>query len=197
MALDSNLLSREEIVNIIKYFNSVSTSPVGFPETKRSVNSGKNILRCGRFGSVSDQASDYGDRRDAINFSVDKDIELYGVCFFGSQEDKPFSVDLEVVDVQGKKVLTSNSRRISSVLPQAEKCSYYGFEFLLEKKIILNKNSTYGIRVFISGSPSFRGVNCVSSVQCSDVKFTFMDSVYACNGTDLKHGQFPVLLFCL
>ena len=50
VALDSNLLSREEIVNIIKYFNSVSTSPVGFPETKRSVNSDKNILRCCRFG---------------------------------------------------------------------------------------------------------------------------------------------------
>ena len=195
VVLDSNLLSREEIVNIIKYFNSVSTSPVGFPETKRSVNSGKKILRCCRFGSVSDQAWGYGDRRDAINFSVDKDIELYGVCFFGSKENKPFSVDLEVVDIQGKTVLMSNSGRFSSVLLQAEKCSYYGFEFLLEKKIILNKNTTYGIRVFISGSPSFRGVNCVSSVQCSDVTFTFMDSVHACNGTDLKHGQFPELLF--
>ena len=197
LVLDSEILKPKEIVNIIKYFNSVSTSPVGFPETKRSVNSCKNIRRCCRFGSVSDQTWGYGDRRDAINFSVDKDIELYGVCFFGSQENKPFSVDLKVVDVEDKKVLTSNSGRFSSVLLQAEKCSYYGFEFLLEKKIILNKNTTYGIRVFISGSPSLRGVNCVSSVQCSAVTFTFMDSVYACNGTDPKHGQFPELLFCL
>ncbi|XP_078361796.1 BTB/POZ domain-containing protein 6-like [Oculina patagonica] len=197
VVLDSKLLITEEIVNIIKYFNSVSTSPVGFPETKRSVNSGNNILRCCRFGSVSDQACGYGDRKDAINFSVDKDIVLYGVCFFGNQENELFSVDLEVVDVQGKNVLMSNSGRFSSSLLQAEKCSYYGFEFLLEKKIILSKNTTYGIRVFISGCSSLRGVNCIRSVQCSDVTFTFMDSVYACNGTDLKQGQFPELLFCL
>ncbi|XP_078361282.1 BTB/POZ domain-containing protein 6-like [Oculina patagonica] len=197
VVLDSKILTPDEIVNIIKYFNSVSTSPVGFPETKRSINSGNNILRCCRVGSVSDQAWGYGDRKDAINFSVDKDIELCGVCFFGNQENKPFSVDLEVVDVQGKKVLMSNSGRFFSSLVQARKCSYYGFEFLLEKKIILNKNTTYGIRVLISGSPSLRGVNCVRSVQCSDVTFTFLDSVHACDGTDLKQGQFPELLFCL
>ena len=70
---------------------------------------------------MSDQAWGYGDRRDAINFSVDKDIEFFGVCFFGSQENKSFSVDLEVVDVEDKKVLTSNSGRFFSVLLQAEK----------------------------------------------------------------------------
>ncbi|KAL9980197.1 hypothetical protein ACROYT_G008751 [Oculina patagonica] len=146
VVLDSKILTPNEIVNIIKYFNSVSTSPVGFPETKRSINSGNNILRCCRFGSVSNQAWGYGDRRDAINFSVDKDIVLYGVCFFGNQENKPFSVDLEVVDVHGKNVLMSNSGRFSSALLWAKKSSYYGCEFLLEKKIILNKNTTYGIK---------------------------------------------------
>ena len=197
VVLDSRLLATDEIVNLIKYFNNVSTSATRFPETKRSFYRGNNVLRCCRFGSVSSQALRYGDRRDAINFSVDKDIKLCGVCFFGNQDNKTFSVDLEVVDVKRKTVLMSKCGTYHSELLQAKRCSYYGFEVLFEKKISLNKNITYGIRVFISGSPSLRGVNCVSSVQCSDVTFTFMDSVYAANGTDLKHGQFPELLFCV
>ena len=198
VVLNSRLLATDEIISIIQYFNNVSTSATGFPETKRSFYSGNNVLRCCRFGSVSNQALSYGDRRpDAINFSVDKDIELCAVCFFGNQDNKTFSVDLEVVDVKHHTVLMSQSGTYHSELLQAKRCSYYGFEVLFEKKISLNKNITYGIRVFISGSPSLRGANCVSSVQCSDVTFTFMDSVYAADGTDLKHGQFPELLFCV
>ena len=52
------------------------------------------------------------------------------------------------------------------------------------------------IRALISSSPSLRGVNCVGSVQCSGVTFTFSDSVFSSNGTDVKQGQFAELLFC-
>ena len=198
VVLDSRLLATDEIISIIKYFNNVSTAATGFPETKRSFYSGNNVLRCCRFGSVASQALSYGDwRKDAINFSVDKDIELCGVCFFGNQDNKTFSLHLKVVDAKRQNVLTSESGTYHSELLQAEKCSYHGFEVLFQKKISLNKNITYSIRVLISGSPSLRGAHCVSSVQCSDVTFTFMDSVYSANETDLKQGQFPELLFCV
>ena len=195
--LDSDLLTKEEIVRIVKYFNSVSTSAVGFPETKRRVFSGHNILRCCRFGSLSDQRWTYTRSKDAINFSVDKDVALLGLCFFG-REKNSYSAELEVVDAKRKTVLTSKTETgCLSKLLQGEKSTYYGFEVLFENKIPLNKSTSYGIRALISGSPLLRGVNCVGSIQCSCVTFTFSDSVFSSNGTDVKQGQFAELLFCL
>ena len=84
VVLDSEILREKEIVEIIKHLNSVSRSPVGFPETIRSRCSG-DIQRCCRFSSLSNNPWGYGGCTDAINFSVDKDIALHGVCFFGSE----------------------------------------------------------------------------------------------------------------
>lgn len=58
VALNSKILTKDEIVNIIQYFNSVSISHVGFSETKRSVYSGE-IQRCCRFASLSDRGLRY------------------------------------------------------------------------------------------------------------------------------------------
>ena len=198
--LGSDLLTKEEIVRIVKYFNSVCklcTTAVGFPETKRCVFSGHNILRCCRFGSLSDRRGSYSGSKDAINFTVDKDVALLGLCFFG-REKNSYSVELEVVDAKRKTILTSKTETgYFSKLLQGEKSTYYGFEVLFENKIPLNKSTSYGIRALISGSPSLGGVNCVGSVQCSGVTFTFSDSVFSSNGTDVKQGQFAELLFCL
>ena len=195
--LDSDLLTKEEIVRIVKYFNSVCTSAVGFPETKRCIFSGHNILRCCRFGSLSDRRGSYSGLKDAINFTVDKDVALLGLCLFG-RENNSYSVELEVADAKRKTVLTSKTETgYLSKLLQGEKSTYYGFEVFFEKKIPLNRSTSYAIRALISGSPSLRGVNCVGSIQCSCVTFTFSDSVFSSNGTDVKQGQFAELLFCL
>ena len=104
----------------------------------------------------------------------------------------------KAVDAKRKTILTSKTETgYLSKLLHGEKSTYYGFEVLFEKKIPLNKSNSYGIRALISGSPSLRGVNCVGSVQCSGVTFTFSDSVFSSNGTDGKQGQFAELLFCL
>ena len=94
VVLDSEILREKEIVHIIKHLSSVSKSPVGFPETKRSRCSG-DIQRCCRFGSLSTNPWSYDCISDAINFSVETDIALHGVCFFGS-ENGTYSVDLTV-----------------------------------------------------------------------------------------------------
>ena len=196
VVLDSEILREKEIVDIIKHLSSVSKSQLGFPETKRSRCSG-DIQRCCRFGSLSTIPWRYtGVASDAINVSVDKDIALHGVCFFGS-ENGTYSVDLTVKKPKHGSVLISKSGQFTSELLQCEKGNYWGFKLLFDTKFVSKKNTTYCIRANITGLISSRGENGVSSIQRSGVTFTFTNAEGLTNGTKVYQGQFPELLFSL
>ena len=195
VVLDSDILTKGEIVSIIKHLNSVVSSPVGFQESKRS-GYGGDIQRFCRYGSLSSSYFRYrASGCEAINFSVDKDIVLLGVCLFGS-ENNTYSVTLEVKDTTSGTVLVSKTAEFPSKLIQGENCSYYGFEVLFEKKIILRKNVSYHMGAILRGPKSLYGVDCLNPVMCGVVTFTFIkNTMYFYNGTDVQHGQFPELLF--
>ena len=196
MVLASDILTKEEIVSLIRHLSSVSSFSAGFSETKRSGLTG-DIQRCSRFNSTPDCGWGYGSSADAIDFSVDKDIALHGVCFFGS-ENLTYSVDLKLSSQQTNSVLVSlKTEKLSSKLLQSEKFSYYGFEVSFDKTINLKKNTRYSVSALISGPSSFYGLNGVSSIQCSGVTFTFMNSSPPNNDTSATKGQFPELLFSL
>ena len=96
VVLDSDILTKEEIVSIIKRLSSVSSSPVGFPETKRCGSQFEgDIQRFCRFDSLFHTKFCYTGT-DAIRFSV-KDIVLHGVCLFG-KVGATYSVDLDIMD---------------------------------------------------------------------------------------------------
>ena len=196
VVLDSEILREKEIVDIIKHLSSVSKSQLGFPETKRSRCS-SDIQRCCRFGSLSTYPWGYavGDSV-VIHFSVNKDIALHGVCFFGS-DNGTYSVDLTVKEPNHGSVLISKSGQFTSKLLQCEIGNYWGFKLLFDTKFVLKKNTTYCIKAAITGPVSSRGENCVSSIQCSDVTFTFTNAEGLTNGTTARIGQFPELLFSL
>ena len=121
---------------------------------------------------------------------------FHGVCLFG-KKDSTYSVKLDVMDSYTKSISVSKTGEFSSELLQGENSSYGGYIVSFEKKVILKKNKKYVIRAEISGPPFLRGRSAVSSVQCSGVTFTFMNSEYSDNGTDVFGGQFPELLFSL
>ena len=198
VVLDSEILRPIEVTSIIKCLSSVSRSPVGFSETKRSGLEG-DIRRCCRFGSLAGRYRGYSVFiHDAVKFSVDNDIVLHGVCFFGSKKNI-YSVDLKVRDDASGAVLLSETGQFSTKLLQRDKYSYYGFEVLFDKKIRLIKNTSYEIWAGITGPDSSRGENGIDSVKCRDVTFTFIppevDNVF--NRTNVQSGQFPELLFSL
>jgi len=175
--------------------SSVSSSPVGFLETKRcGLQIDGDIQRCCRLGLLSPLIWKYGGKTDAIRFSVDKDIVLHGVCLFGS-ENATYSVELDVIESCSESSVASKTGRFSSELLQGKNFSYHGYRVSFDKKIILKKTTLYDIRAKISGSPSLRGKGGNNSVQCSGVTFKFMKSFYSQNGTDTFKGQFPELLF--
>jgi len=197
VVLDCDILTKEEIASIIKHLSSVSSSPVGFLETKRcGLQFDGDIQRCCRLGWLYLSMRKCDGSTDAISFSVDKDIVLHGVCLFG-RENATYFVELDVIDSRSKSSVTSKAGRFSSELLQGKNSSYHGYRVSFDKQIILKKNTKYDIRVKISGPPSLRGAGGVSSVQCSGVTFTFMNSEYSPNGTNVDRGQFPELLFSL
>lgn len=73
----------------------------------------------------------------AINFSVDNDIVIHGVCFLGSEN--MYSVDLDVMNSISKIVV------VSSEGLQSEKRTYRIFEVLFGKKVVLKKNTMYDL----------------------------------------------------
>ena len=197
VVLDSDLLKKAEIKNIIKRLSSVSTSSTIFPDTERYGTKISSVFeKCCRLGLISWFFQPYGDgRKDCIDFSVDKDIALHGLCFFG-QNGQSHSVTLKLVDTNTKKALKSLTGIFSSVKLDCEEYSYDGFEVPLEA-ILLKKNTRYGIRAFITGPSSPIGMNFINPVQCSGVTFTFFKSEEPGSRTDVRNGQFPILLFSL
>ncbi|XP_078361877.1 BTB/POZ domain-containing protein 6-like [Oculina patagonica] len=195
VVLNSKILTLDEIVSIIQYLSSVPSSPVGFPETKR-VGFRGDILRCSRFGSLLGPYFQYRDfEYDEIEFSVNKDIVLQGVCLFGS-ENNSYSVNLTVTDTETNSVLMTKTGQFPSKLLQCENYTYYGFEVLFDMKIILKTNTTYAVWAEITGPDSLRGEAGVDSVNCRGVTFTFFEDEEACfNTTDIQFGQFSELLF--
>ena len=192
VVLDSDILKTQEIINIMRHMSSVLPSQVELSsdQIKRS----SVYPLCCRFGSLSDRGWEYGgSRTDCIAFSVDKDILLNGVCFFGS-ENNTYSVDLKVMDHNTRSVILSKTGMFSSKLLQSNKFCYYGFEVDLTEAV-LKESSTYCIEAEITGPSSLCGSNGVCFVTRQGVTFTFVESLLSNNGTTVEQGQFPELLF--
>ena len=194
VALLSDILTKAEIVSLTRHVSSVSKSPAGFSEKTRSGSTGKT-KGCGRFNSPPSGEWNYGHHPDVIDFSADKDIALRGVRFFGKQ-DRSYSVDFDLKMVETATVLMSLRKELMQTKQlYAEKFSYSGFELIFSTKIMLKKNTRYSLSAKIAGPTSERGIDGVSSVQCSGVTFTFMKS--GIHGSSVCEGQFPELIFCL
>jgi len=202
VVLDSEILTPKEIVSIVKYLSSVPRSPVGFPETKRcGFACVVDTQRCCRFGSLSNSPCRmyYDPFHDVINFFVDKDIVLHGLRLFGS-ESNTYSVEMKIMKAPSGKILVSKVGQFASRLLECEIGSYYGFEVLFDRHVILKKNTTYEMWAKIRGPESLNGGNGASSVKCREVTFTFIKNPHLAvdfNATDLHKGQFPELLFAL
>ena len=192
VVLDSDILTKQEIISIFKYFNSITKSVEGFSKAKRF----GDIKRCCRLGLKSDNPWNYPNRRDCFNFSVDKDVALHAISFFGN-ENQSYPVTLEVIDNTSKSVLATKTASFPSELLQCEKCSYQGFEVYFDQQINIKRNTSYAISALISGPPTCQGIGCVGSIQSAGVTFTFTNNESSTNGTSTMCGQFPELLFSL
>jgi len=192
VVIDSKILTPEEVFAFFKYYSSALKSPLEFSESLRSGFHDDNIYRCGRFQYVSGNGWGYGSGvADRIDFTVDKDIMLHGLCLFGS-ENNDYSVSLTI-----KETSSHLAGTFSSEVLQHANGNYYGFEILFDSTVECKKNTKYEIEALISGPMSWVGSGGLSAVVCSGVTFTFTDiaNITHTNGTSVRSGQFPEILF--
>ena len=196
VVVNKDMFTKGELVEFFQFFSSPLDTPVGFSKTRRSL--AVYSFRCARFQWILGDAKSYSaGYKDYLVFSVDKDIMLHGLSFFGS-ENNDYTVTLEVKDIDGSiDVSMAKTKTIgSSTLMQYNSSDYYGFEIVFDPAVSLKKNTRYRIEADISGPRSWYGCNGWSSVQKCGVNFTFSTSkCKGGNGTGKSVGQFPEILF--
>ena len=191
VVLDTKYLTPDEIIILVKYFNSKLTSPTGFSETQRR--SGV-IHRCSKFTNSLFGWTYWNDCKDMIGLVVNEDISLHGLCLFGRENDN-YTVILKVKDTSNNLTIVSKSGTYASNLLQCNHFRYYGFEVLFDSAAVLKKNCRYQIEALISGQKSGYGGNGLGNVEVSGVKFSF--STVGRNRTTAAQGQFPEFLFSM
>ncbi|KAL9979932.1 hypothetical protein ACROYT_G008453 [Oculina patagonica] len=200
VVLDSKILTPEEVVSFFKFYNSALDAPMEFVESVRSGFRKENIHRCARFRSVEEVSEDRGwhypgDIEDRIDFTVDKDIMLRGLCLFGS-ENNDHSVTLTIKKNGRNSAVVSKTGTFPSKLFQYKTSSFHGFEVLFDSAVKLNKATRYQVEAIITGPHSWVGRDGITTVFCSGVTFRLKNSTSIfTNGTDTKRGQFPEILF--
>ena len=194
---DCNVLTTKEIVDMVKHYNKVLTSPLQFSAAPRI----KPITtyECHRFQKLRKPDDSWQYTRgkpDRLCFTVDKDIRLSGVKHFG-REGCSYTVRLEVKDTTNDLIFVDHSGSYSSEVKYHDGNKYYGFDVLFDRPVCLKRNNCYEIVSLVSGDISWYGDNGKTNVEYCEVIFTFSNSEQkdSNNDTDVRRGQFPALLF--
>ena len=194
VVLECDILSKKEICDLVRYFNSVMNISVGFCVTKRA----GLFEKISRFGSLATgwhNASNYSD--DCLQYlglSVDKNIKLHAIRLFGSDSGE-YSVTLSVDSYKTYAQVATKTDSFSSKLMKCTIGDYQGFEIGFEPSVTLEANTRYEIKAAITGPPSWYGQGGMSFVGSSGVKFSFWD--IAAGQTTVSSGQFAEFVFAL
>lgn len=198
VVLDSNILSVKEVVDMMKHYSDVLTSPLEFLKIPRN----HCFHWCFRFGkltssaiapNLSPSASDYGGVRSTICVTTNKDVALLGVQHFGCK-DGVYKVSTEIKDTTDGCSLIGQS---GWYLPEKDETfDYYVFDVFLPLPVYLKSGKTYKIFSSIRGPAAWYGQGGKRVVESSGVTFLF--SKQKSNQlTDVNKGQFPALIFTL
>ncbi|KAL9982774.1 hypothetical protein ACROYT_G004877 [Oculina patagonica] len=168
VAFQSNLLSVQEISDMMQHYNGVLTY-LPFNQTPRI-----RISSCVRFkkfdppgkrGSWCNLWNCSGTTADRVNFSVNKPIKLHGVQHFGSQGGE-YKVTTEVKDATGGSSLVKHTGSYASKKDETDLHSYHGFDVLFDRPVCLVENKEYQLVSLIRGPSSWYGKEGRASVEC-------------------------------
>ena len=196
VAIDSNILNMKEVVEMIKHYNQVLTSPLPYLQSPRIV-ALKRVCRFKNFkhsspGDASGWWNYSGGNPDNLVLNLDKDVRLHGVQHFG-REGCEYTVSMEIKDATTNLSMAKKSGTYSSEKDLDQ--IYYGFDVLLDTPVILESGKRYEISSMISGPPSWSGGHGQTLVNFEGLNFTFSKPDSLGNGTSNASGQFPVFLF--
>ena len=196
VVLDCEILTKKELCDLVKYFNSVLNVPLGFSKVKRC----GSRQQLSRFETGKKFKSwHYGSacgNRDSIILSVSKNIKLNSVRLFGS-ENNEYSVTLVVYEANSVPLATETGKFMSDLI-QCEGGDYYGFEIVFEPPIILKANIKYNFDSSIVGPPSWYGRGGQSHIELFGIlTFSFNNTSGCKSRTTVEQGQFSEFEFSI
>ena len=187
VVLKCGILSKKEICDLMRYFNSSG----GFCETKRA-------WKISRFHSLATRWRYSGEWREFLGLTVDKNIKLRAIRLFGS-DNSEYSVTLDMIldsdSYENTVCVAFKTGQFSSKHMQCVIGDYQGFEIEFEPSVALKANTLYRIGASITGPPSWYGQGGVSSVESLGVKFSFWN--IGVGRTTVLKGQFAEFVFAL
>lgn len=184
--LDSEILNPQEVVSMVKHFNSVLSSPVGFRENRRP----GPYWSCFRFSGIQSNLHKFSGKQNIV-FYVNKDIVLHGIHLFGSGNNE-YEVTLTVIKVPGCVIIGNHSGKFSSALVGRKAYCYSGVDIVFDP-VNLRKGVRYMVKVDINGPESHAGIEGAREVTCHGVTFFFVGS--ALSSTSLQWGQIAGFFF--
>ena len=191
IVLDSDILTKKESYDMVKYFSSVLNFPVGFPQNKRA----GSVKIMSRFRSLYNGWGYSGEGYNSIILTVNKNIKLHAVRLFGSENSK-YSVTLTVKVFNGGPVASEKGKFLSKQV-QSELGVYQGYDIAFEPPIPLETNVKYEISASITGPHSWYGESGLYTVRHSGVIFSFATSNPYTSWTSVETGQLSEFLFTI
>ena len=191
IVLDSDILTKKESYDMVKYFSSVLNFPVGFPQNKRA----GSVKIVSRFRSLNNGWGYVGEGYNSIILAVNKNIKLHAVRLFGSENSK-YSVTLTVKVFNGRPVATEKGKFLSKQV-QSELGVYQGYDIAFEPPIPLERNVKYEISASITGPHSWFGESGLYTVRHSGVIFSFATSNPYTSWTSVETGQLSEFVFTI
>ena len=163
----TNLLFKDDVINLFSFFSSVSDVDVRFSKKPRT----GTLKHCCLFPETRKWFMYSGSCPEYLTFSVNSSISLYGVRMFGCESGK-YSVCLEIfAKTEPTKLLAA--RKGIYECDNEMKDGYFGFDLVLEKLCELKANTPYTIKVLLDGPPSSYGCHGYSVVECGGITLSF------------------------
>ena len=193
--LDCNILTKKELRDLMKKFNGVLTSSMGFSDDRRagpcqSCCRFNLLVPCGVNGGWDNEGV-----YERIRFWVDKDVMLHGIRCFGSKNSEYF-VSMDIIDCQNDEILLQMEENHFSSVPLSFKEAEIDVFDVLFYPFALRKNKPYVVAASIDGPDSCYGAAGQETVSCHGITFHFEN--YQMNmhaETTVRFGQFAEFLF--
>ena len=186
---DTDILSRKETGDMIKYYSNVLKTPLPFLQGARKELPG---FRVNRFNDYCKPTTGWKYNigvPDRVYFSVNKPIKLLGIQHFGSDGGE-HTVSTKVKDTATSLTVVEQSGIFTS--EKDVNNNYYGFFVSFGNLVSLDANKQYTLESLRKyGSESWYGEDGRTSVEAEGVQFTFSDSTDTGNNTKVARGQFP------
>ena len=192
---DCNILSIKEVVDMMKYYSGVLTTPLSFTGLSRF----GPLQKCRRFINTNEPNKNYQKPKNyRITVSTSKHIFLHGVQLFG-REHGSYTADVNVAeDIISSYTLTKQSG--TYVSKKYDGLRFFFFDVLFDQPVCLEGGKRYKIESSVNGQSAWRGSIERTSVERDGVSFTFSDSfVHDVNSPFCSSPcpDIPVLLFTL